>query len=94
MIALKKINNNFALCRDQNGTEMIAYGKGIGFGQFPCEVPLSRIDRTYYNVDEQYLSVLSELSDQLLVVCTKIVDYAQALYDKQSRHGQAKSVCG
>lgn len=60
---------------------MIAYGKGIGFGQFPCEVPLSQIDRTYYNVYEQYLSVLSELSDQLLVVCTKIVDYAQALYD-------------
>jgi len=81
LIALKKINNNFALCRDQNGTEMIAYGKGIGFGQFPCEVPLAQIDRTYYNVDEQYLSVLSELPDQLLVICTKIVDYAQGLYD-------------
>ena len=48
MQAIKKINNNFALCLDSSGVEMIAYGRGIGFGQFPCEVDLDKLDGTYW----------------------------------------------
>lgn len=29
MLAIKKINNNVAVCKDGNGCELIAFGKGI-----------------------------------------------------------------
>ena len=34
MRAIKKINNNVAICADSNNKELIAFGKGIGFRFF------------------------------------------------------------
>lgn len=82
MLALKKINNNFALCKDNSGTTLIAYGKGIGFGQFPCEVPLGRIDATYYNVEPQLMSMLGNLPDDIFRVSRDVVRYAQEISKK------------
>ena len=39
MQALRRINNNVALCRDGSGRELIAMGKGVGFGSFPRSWP-------------------------------------------------------
>ena len=77
MRAIKKINNNFALCLDSNGTEIIAYGKGIGFGQFPCEVDLQKLDATYYNVDPQLVSMIAEMDDGVFRIAQEIIRYAQ-----------------
>ena len=53
MQALRRINNNVVLCRDSSGRELIAMGKGIGFGTFPRELALSEIERTFYDTDEK-----------------------------------------
>ena len=82
MKAIKKINNNFALCLDSSGVEMIAYGKGIGFGQFPCEVDLERLDGTYYNVDPQLMSMIAEMPDEIFRISQQVIRYAQRITDK------------
>lgn len=80
MQALKKINNNFALCLDSNGTEMIAYGKGVGFGKFPCDVPLSKIERTYYDVSSHFQSLILELPEEVFQVAVEVVQRAKVKY--------------
>ena len=35
---VKKLNNNFAICVDSEGKELIAVGKGIGFPKTPYEL--------------------------------------------------------
>lgn len=78
MKVFKKINNNVAFCYDASGHELIAFGKGIGFPKMPYELSdLSKIDRTYYDVDMGYLELLSEIDDQIFDLCAKIVDVAR-----------------
>ena len=56
MQVIKKINNNFAICVDGEGNELIAFGKGIGFPKVPYEIEdLSVINRTFYDIDQKYL---------------------------------------
>ena len=38
MKVIKNINNNVAICVDDNGHEVVAMGKGIGFSKPPYEV--------------------------------------------------------
>lgn len=62
MIVTKKINNNVAVCRDSNGRELIAFGKGIGFPKTPYTITdLRNIERTFYNVSSQYVSLLNDI---------------------------------
>ena len=82
MTAIKKLNNNFALCLDSSGVEMIAYGKGVGFGQFPREVELETLDGTYYNVDPQLVAMIAEMDDKLFRISGEIIRYAQQVTDK------------
>ena len=50
MKVIRKINNNVAIGKDDNGHEVILFGKGIGFPAIPYTLTdLSKIDRTYYN---------------------------------------------
>ena len=55
MKVIKNINNNISLCLDSRNNEVVAFGKGIGFTKPPYDVPLSKIDRTFYDVDEEQL---------------------------------------
>ena len=67
MIVLKKINNNVAVCKDNNQRELIAFGKGIGFPPTPYELTdLKKIDRTFYNVSEQYISLLNDIPYEVI----------------------------
>lgn len=77
MQALRKINNNVAVCRDSTGREMIAVGKGIGFGTLPREISLADVERTFYDVSPQYIEVLRELPDEVLALAVKLVDIAR-----------------
>lgn len=62
MLVVKKINNNVAVCRDGNQRELIAFGKGIGFRATPYELTdLRKIERTFYDVSPQYISLLSDI---------------------------------
>lgn len=77
MKAITKINNNFALCKDNNGVEMIVYGRGVGFGKFPCEIPLERIERTFYDVSDNYLSIIESLPSSIIEASAEIVEQAE-----------------
>lgn len=76
MKVINNINNNVALCVDDNGRELIAFGKGIGFKKAPREIEVSEIDRTYYNVESHYISLLGEIPEDVMNVTFEIVDKA------------------
>ena len=81
----KNINNNVSLCIDSQGREVIAFGKGIGFTRPPYEVPLTMIQRTFYNVNQAYLGVIAQIPEEIIDVSTEIVDNAnQQLGDRYS----------
>ena len=78
MKVIKKINNNVALCLDSNGKELIAFGSGIGFPKTPYELEdLSKITRTYYGVNSNYLELLHEIPENVFEISAVIVEYAQ-----------------
>lgn len=81
MKAVRRLNNNVVLCIDDKGNEFIARGKGIGFHELPYEIKLSQIERTYYNVDKHFFDVMVDISDDLIILTTKIIDYARDQID-------------
>lgn len=67
MIVVKKINNNVAICKDSSGRELIAFGKGIGFPPTPYVLTdLRKIERTFYNVSSQYISMLNDIQYEII----------------------------
>lgn len=82
MKAIRRFNNNLILCVDEAGTEFIARGKGIGFHEIPYEPKLSQIERTYYDVNPAYISVIETIPDQFLSLATEIVDFARMQLDQ------------
>ena len=81
MLAIKKINNNVAVCKDGNGCELIAFGKGIGFPKMPYEVKLENIDRTFYNISAQYIGLINELPMDIIEFTMKILPVIQSKLD-------------
>jgi len=75
VLVIKKINNNVAICRDGNGRELVAFGKGIGFPSTPYELNnLTRIDRTFYNIDREYWPLLDTIPQEIIEFTAQIVD--------------------
>lgn len=67
MIVIKKINNNVAICKDNSGRELVAFGKGIGFPAIPYELTdLRKIERTFYNISMQYIPLLKEIPYEII----------------------------
>ena len=85
MKVIKNINNNISLCLDSRNNEVVAFGKGIGFTKPPYDVPLSKIDRTFYDVDEEQLAVLNRIPEDVLEAAAEIVDLANEKMDNQFR---------
>lgn len=85
MKVIKNINNNISLCLDSRNNEVVAFGKGIGFTKPPYDVPLSKIDRTFYDVDEEHLAVLNRIPENVLEASAEIVDFANEKMDNQFR---------
>lgn len=72
--AIKKINNNAAICIDNNGNELVALGTGIGFPNVPYDIfDLSIIQRTFYNVDPRLLSILKEIDIKIINTSEKLL---------------------
>ncbi len=78
MQAIRKINNNAAVCLDGKGRELVALGKGIGFGQLPREVALADITRTFYRVDAKYLDLIGEVDEEVLEFSAQLADLCRA----------------
>jgi beta-glucoside operon transcriptional antiterminator len=78
MRAIKKINNNVAICTDSNNKELIAFGKGIGFPSMPYEITdLSSISMTFYRIDNRFYNLLEEIPENVFEVTALIVDKAR-----------------
>jgi beta-glucoside operon transcriptional antiterminator len=75
---VRKINNNAAICVDGKGRELVALGRGIGFGEMPHELELAQIDRTFYGVDARYLDLVGELPEDVLEFSGQLADVCRA----------------
>lgn len=74
MKIIKKINNNVAIGLDGRGKELIVFGKGIGFPKIPYELTdLSKVERTFYDIEPQYYGLLQELPEDIIRVASKMV---------------------
>lgn len=78
MRIIKKINTSAVLALDSNGKEVVVLGKGIGFPQVPYELTdLSKIDRTFYDVDPKYLGMIAGLPQPILMASAEIAEQAE-----------------
>lgn len=76
MLAKRKLNNNAVLCIDSAGSEMIAMGKGVGFGTLPREISPAEIERTFYNISPADQNVMQDLPADVVLFAAKIIDIA------------------
>ena len=83
MRAVRRINNNVAVCEDASGMEVIAMGKGIGFGELPRELALSEIERTFYEVDANLVSGMTGVSSEVFSLAVKVADRARQELDDE-----------
>ncbi|EMF48533.1 PRD domain-containing protein [Streptococcus parauberis] len=82
MLVIKQINNNAAIAKDASGTEIIILGKGVGFPKTPYEIKdMSKIERTFYDVDSQYLEMIASLPQDVLMASADIVERAEIELD-------------
>lgn len=79
MRIIKRINTNAVICLDSRGREVVALGRGIGFPDVGDDVDVSRIDRTYYDVDERYLTLFEEIPLDVFSASAQIVDVMRAV---------------
>lgn len=77
MLIYRKINNNCALARDASGTELVVFGRGIGYHRIPYELrDLSVVERTFYGVRPALLKMLEEVPQELVLLSSHIADDA------------------
>ena len=77
MEVIKKLGNNAAICKDNSGRELIALGLGIGFPKCPYTLDdLSKIERTFYNVDNEYLHLFENVDSNILALSADVIDLA------------------
>lgn len=84
MWILKKINNNCALARDDDGQDLVVFGKGIAYRRPPYELKdLSIVERTFYGVGGASVAALKDIPSDVLLLAADIVDYASAKLDTE-----------
>ena len=76
MKAIQRINHNAAICEDGAGRQLIALGRGIGFGEMPQEVDLDVVTRTFYGIDSKYLAFIDEVDPEVLEFSAQLADIA------------------
>ncbi|MBQ6222550.1 MAG: PRD domain-containing protein [Solobacterium sp.] len=74
MKVIKSINNNVAHCSDSKGREVIVFGKGIGFYRPEEEIPLSKINRTFYNIKDTDYGILRAIPTVVINTAIYIID--------------------
>ncbi|GAJ26968.1 beta-glucoside bgl operon antiterminator, BglG family [Liquorilactobacillus sucicola DSM 21376 = JCM 15457] len=84
MKAVKKINNNVAVCVDNNGDELVAFGKGIGFCRMPYEIKdMRKITMTFYRLDTHNFQLLKEIPENIFEISAQIVNRAQKVLARE-----------
>lgn len=79
MRIIKGINNNAALAVDENGKELVVFGRGVGFPASAHELSdPSVIVKRFYDVDTSLLPMVESLPEEVLAVSADIVEAAHA----------------
>lgn len=77
MRIIKNINSNYAMAVDSAGNLVVLSGKGIGYGPCPRELSdLSTVNRSFYDVDEKYISIINNIPDELILISASVIDKA------------------
>lgn len=79
MKLIKKINTSAVLCSDNNGRQLVAFGKGLGFGEIGDDIEVGRVQRTFYNVSKRYIELINELPLEVVELSSRIVDVSSGL---------------
>ena len=76
-------NGNLELVAlDGNGKELVVLGRGVGFPKMPYELTdLSRIERTFYDVNPKYFGMAADLPRPLVLACAEITERAEIELD-------------
>lgn len=77
MRVVRSINNNIAVCIDSVGNELIAMGKGIGYGELPREVSLEDVTQTFYNVSPEVLSGIKDIPEDVMAFSADLAERAR-----------------
>ena len=78
MLITKKINNNVAMAQDADGSELVVFGKGIGFRSTPYVLEdESVIQRVFHDVNEDLLQTINSISAEVVGVSLDIVKLAE-----------------
>lgn len=79
MKIIKKINTSAAIALDSAGRQIVVFGKGIGFPNVPYELEdLSKIERTFYDVDPEYQGVIANIPDKIVTIAAAIADLSES----------------
>ncbi|MCI8566344.1 MAG: PRD domain-containing protein [Lachnospiraceae bacterium] len=79
MKVIRRFNNNVVLCVDNNGREVVAFGKALGFNKIPYELTdLKRIEKSYYGIENRYLKMINDLTQESLELSSQILDWCRA----------------
>jgi beta-glucoside operon transcriptional antiterminator len=82
MEIIKSINNNVAIGIDSNGSQVVVFGNGIGFGKIPYDlVDMSKVQRTFYELEPKYIEMISTLSTGSLFASADLVEQAELMLD-------------
>ncbi len=85
MKVVKKLNNNVAMCIDDNGEQLVAFGKGIGFPPVPYDLTdMEKISMTFYKLNMQYFQLLKDVPSEIFDISSKIVIETQELIPKRA----------
>ena len=74
MQVIRKLNNNAVICKDSRGQEMIALGKGIGYGELPREISLNDIERSFYHMEAKDEWIMQDLPADVVIFSAKLLD--------------------
>lgn len=77
MKVIKNINNNVSICLDNNHQQVVAFGKGIGFCKPPYELDLTKVERTFYDIDPLYIKLIQAIPLEMIEVAAQIIDFGR-----------------
>lgn len=77
MKVIKNINNNTSICLDNNNKQVVVFGRGIGFTKPPYDLDISKVQRTFYDIDPMYIRMIENIPVEMIEISTNIIDYAR-----------------
>lgn len=77
MRIIKKLNNSAAVAVDDNGKELVVFGRGLGFGKLPYTLKdLSKIERSFYDVKLDQRQAIADLPQDLILLAADVAESA------------------